>query len=64
MRYSSWISVSDFLLSVEADNEEEALKEMQRRLDHIIVTVTDKNGGYDTIEKLGCTITDVDKDAS
>ena len=60
MEYKSWISVSDFLLTVEADNEEEAIDKLKDKLGRIIVTVTEKKGGYETVDTLSCMITDVD----
>lgn len=60
MQYNSWISVSDFLLVVEADNEKEAMDKLKDKLGRIIVTVTEKNGGYETVDTLNCMITDVD----
>lgn len=55
--YSSWINVSNFILTVEADNEEEARKKMQDQLDNLIVRVIDEDeGGY---TNLGCEITDI-----
>ena len=53
--YSSWINVSNFILTVEADNKEEARKKMQDELDNLIVRVIDE-GGY---TNLGCEITDI-----
>ena len=60
MEYKSWISVSDFLLVVEADNEEEAMDKLKDKLNKIVVTVTEKKGGYETVDTLDCMITDVD----
>lgn len=57
--YSSWISVSNFMLTVEAENKEEARKKIENILNRTIITVIEKKGGYETVEKLGCKITDI-----
>lgn len=55
--YSSWINVSNFILTVEAENKEEARKKIQNELDSLIVRVIDEEeGGY---TNLGCEITDI-----
>ena len=56
--YSSWISVNDFVLTVDADNKEEAREKMLEKLGEIHVYVTE--GGCDS-EELSCMITDIDE---
>lgn len=57
--YSSWIKVSDFLLTVEAEDYEEAWKKMEDRLKKIIVILEEKHGGWEDMQELGCKITNV-----
>lgn len=55
--YSSWINVSQFMVTVEADNEEEAKKLIKDQLDNIEVVLFEN--GTEQIS-LGCNITSVD----
>lgn len=55
--YSSWISVSDFMLTVEAENEDEARELMKNQLKDIEVVLYEH--GTEQVQ-LGCTVTDVD----
>lgn len=57
MEYSSWITVSDFLLMVEADDEEEAREKLKELLNNIEVRVFERD---EEPFELGCSITDVD----
>lgn len=58
MLYNSWIKVSDFLISVEADDEKEALRKMKDALKTISVKVLEEDENAYT--ELGCTITGVE----
>ena len=58
MLYSSWIKVSDFLISVEAKDEEEARMRIKDILEGMTVrAVEEDSGGY---TELGCVITGVE----
>lgn len=58
MLYNSWIKVSDFLISVEAKDEEEAMIKIKDILEGMTVrAVEEDNGGY---TELGCAITGVE----
>ncbi len=56
--YSSWITVNDFQLVVEAENKEEAREKILERLALIHVYVTEEKHDY---EELSCSITDIDE---
>lgn len=58
MQYGSWIKVSDFYISVEADDEKEALRKMKDALETISVKVLEEDENAYT--ELKCTITGVD----
>ena len=60
MLYSSWIKVSDFAITVEAKDKDEAIMRIKDILEGMTVRAIEEDGiGY---TELGCTITDVEPD--
>ena len=58
MQYNSWIKVNDFLITVEADDKNEALHKVKDALETISVKVLEEDENAYT--ELECTITGVD----
>lgn len=58
MLYNSWIKVSDFLISVEAEDEEEAMMRIKNILESMTIRAVEENENRYT--ELGCTISGVE----